>query len=44
MRAAVLKGSKTPLADYLARPEPVFGWRVAGAYRRARILTARCCG
>jgi PhoPQ-activated pathogenicity-related protein len=29
-RAAVLKGSKTPLADYLARPEPVFGWRVAG--------------
>ena len=29
-RLASLKGSRTPLADYLARPEPVFGWRVAG--------------
>ena len=27
-----LKGAKIPLADYLARPEPVFGWRVAGAF------------
>jgi PhoPQ-activated pathogenicity-related protein len=29
--AASLRGSKTPLADYLARPEPAFAWRVAGA-------------
>jgi len=39
--AASLRGSKTPLADYLARPEPAFAWRVAGAILLRAALRTR---